>query len=91
MEVCSMTQGGTQPGVCNNLEGGKGRRREGDSRRSGRVYTYIWFTDVWQKLTQFCTATSFQFKKNLKEKEKISSRKNVQYKLTLRSESKWHN
>ena len=34
MEVFCMTQG-TQPGVCNNLEDGKGRRREGDSRGVG--------------------------------------------------------
>ena len=34
MGICCVTQG-TQPGVCNNLEDGKGRRREGDSRGVG--------------------------------------------------------
>ena len=98
MEVCCMTQG-TQPGVPNNLEWWEGEEKGGRFKREGAcVYLWLIHTDVWQKLTQLCTATSLQLKKinvkpkkKRKEKKKKISRKNVQYKLTLRSESKWHN
>ena len=67
-----------------------GRGGEGREIQEEWACVYLWLihTDVWQKLTQFCTATSFQFKKKGKKKKKIHSSKNVQYKLTLRSESK---
>lgn len=63
MEVCCMTQG-TQPGVRNNLEGWEGQEKGGRFKREGAcVCLWLIHIDVWQKLTQFCTATSLQLKK----------------------------
>ena len=46
-------------GLCNNLEGGTGRKVEGGSRGRGHIYLRLIHVIVWQKPTQNCKQLSF--------------------------------